>query len=227
VAQPSRSTFLERAREGETFMLLFVVLLAALGWLIAAPTERWARAVTLVLFVGLTTLALRTSRVRGVAARVLGGVTLVAAVAGIGGAAGDSDAARGLTHVAFAVILVLGIVSILGRIARHDAITVETVAGALCVYVLIGMVFACVYLAIDGFGSRDALVAGTQGGLESGDYWYFSFVTLTTTGFGDVVPGVRSVQSLSMIEALLSQVLLATLVGVVVTRVGTSRRRPE
>jgi len=101
------------------------------------------------------------------------------------------------------------------RVLRHKRVTSETVLGALCSYVLLGLTFAFVYLAVSEF--RDAPFFVQEGPHQQSEYVYYSFVTLTTLGFGDLSPSVGLPQALTAIEALLGQVFLVTLVARLVT----------
>ena len=101
------------------------------------------------------------------------------------------------------------------RVLRHRRVTSETVLGALCSYVLLGLTFAFVYLAVSEF--RDAPFFAQEGVHQQSEYLYYSFVTLTTLGFGDLSPTVGLPQALTALEALIGQVFLVTLVARLVT----------
>jgi hypothetical protein len=80
--------------------------------------------------------------------------------------------------------------------------------------VLLGLVFAFIYLAI-GSASPEAFAnqsdpSGAKGGAT---FLYFSFMTLTTVGFGDVYPVGRLARALVVLEALLGQMFLVTTVA--------------
>jgi hypothetical protein len=101
------------------------------------------------------------------------------------------------------------------RVLRHRRVTSETVLGALCSYVLLGLTFAFVYLAVSEF--RDSPFFAQAGLHQQSEYVYYSFVTLTTLGFGDLSPTVGLPQALTALEALVGQVFLVTLVARLVT----------
>ena len=103
----------------------------------------------------------------------------------------------------------------LSRIAHHSRVTSETILGATCAYILFGLLFAFVYLALGEL--RDAPFFAQPGPHEESEYLYFSFVALTTLGFGDLSPAVGLPQALTVIEALLGSVFLVTLVARLVT----------
>jgi len=103
----------------------------------------------------------------------------------------------------------------LSRIAHHKRVTAETILGATCAYILFGLLFAFVYLALGEL--RDAPFFAQSGPHEASEYLYFSFVALTTLGFGDLSPAVGLPQALTVLEALLGSVFLVTLVARLVT----------
>ena len=94
----------------------------------------------------------------------------------------------------------------------------DRITGAVVLYLLIGLVWAVAYGILDEHSPG----AFTGAGSEEGEYglgrWvYFSFVTLTTVGYGDISPVARAARSLAMLEALIGQlypaVILARLVS--------------
>jgi hypothetical protein len=122
----------------------------------------------------------------------------------------------GLTYLLPAALLVTATLPVtLVRVLRHKRVTYETVLGALSTYVLLGLLFAFAYLALDLV--RDAPFFAQPGPHEASEYLYFSFVTITTLGFGDLSPAVGLPQALTALEALLGSVFLVTLVARLVT----------
>jgi hypothetical protein len=146
-------------------------------------------------------------------------------------ASSDPDAGEGLETIVLLVTSssVLGVAYLvpvgllasatlpvtLSRIAHHKRVTAETILGATCAYILFGLLFAFVYLALGEL--RDAPFFAQPGPHEASEYIYFSFVALTTLGFGDLSPAVGLPQALTVIEALLGSVFLVTLVARLVT----------
>ncbi|HET9675135.1 MAG TPA: potassium channel family protein, partial [Gaiellaceae bacterium] len=128
----------------------------------------------------------------------------------------DSASAIGLAYLLPAALLVTATLPVtLNRVLHHKRITHETVLGALCSYVLLGLLFAFLYLAVDELGS--GAFFAQPGVHEQSEYLYFSFVALTTLGFGDLSPAVGLPQALTVLEALIGQVFLVTLVARLVT----------
>jgi Ion channel len=121
-----------------------------------------------------------------------------------------------LTYLLPAALLVTATLPVtISRVLRHRRVTHETVLGALCAYVLVGLLFAFLYLAVHEL--REDPFFAQPGPHEQSEYVYFSFVALTTLGFGDLSPSVGLPQALTVLEALLGQVFLVTLVARLVT----------
>jgi voltage-gated potassium channel len=121
-----------------------------------------------------------------------------------------------LTYLLLVALLVTATLPVtIMRVLRHRRVTHETVLGALCAYVLVGLLFAFLYLAVDEV--RGAPFFAQEGPHVQSEYLYYSFVALTTLGFGDLSPSVGLPQALTVLEALSGQVFLVTLVARLVT----------
>ena len=127
-----------------------------------------------------------------------------------------SSSVLGLAYLVPVGLLVSATLPVtLSRIAHHKRVTAETILGATCAYILFGLLFAFVYLALGEL--RDAPFFAQPGPHEESEYLYFSFVALTTLGFGDLSPSVGLPQALTVSEALIGQVFLVTMVARLVT----------
>jgi hypothetical protein len=128
----------------------------------------------------------------------------------------DSAEIIGIAYLLPVALLVTATLPVtISRVLHHRRITHETVLGALCAYVLVGLLFAFLYLAVQEL--RDEPFFAQPGPHEQSEYLYFSFVALTTLGFGDLSPSVGLPQALTVLEALLGQVFLVTMVARLVT----------
>ncbi|MGE3361796.1 MAG: ion channel [Acidimicrobiia bacterium] len=96
----------------------------------------------------------------------------------------------------------------LARVLSYGDVELRSLFGALCVYLLIGFAFASCYRFLSAVGPR----AVTAGGGEV-DETYFSFVTLTTVGFGDLLPATAAARRVAVVEAMSGQIFLATVVA--------------
>jgi hypothetical protein len=122
----------------------------------------------------------------------------------------------GLTYLLPASLLVTATLPVtLSRVLQHRRVTRETVLGAICAYVLIGLLFAFVFLAVSDL--RGGPFFAQPGPHPDSEYLYFSFVALTTLGFGDLSPTVGLPQALTVFEALAGSIFLVVLVARLVT----------
>ena len=117
------------------------------------------------------------------------------------------------------LVLMLAIFVVLRRIANHHRVTISTVMGGVLAYALLGFMFSALYQAVDLATDGGFFAQGPQ---PASDYLYFSFITLTTVGFGDLTPGLELAKRLAVIEALVGQVFLVVLVARLVSMWGTS-----
>jgi hypothetical protein len=120
-----------------------------------------------------------------------------------------------LTFLLPVVLLVTATLPVtITRVLRHRRVTHETVLGALCAYVLLGLLFAFVFLAIEELSGPFFAQPGEH---PQSEYLYFSFITLTTLGLSASTPSVGLPQALTALEALAGSVFLVTLVARLVT----------
>ena len=103
----------------------------------------------------------------------------------------------------------------LGIVDQGEA-NVQTVTGAICVYVLIGILFVFLYGVLAVLGSGNFFAQGTDGTRSL--RLYFSFVTLATLGYGDYTAAGELGRTLAIVEALFGQLYLVTVIAVLVSR---------
>ena len=120
-----------------------------------------------------------------------------------------------------ALYLLLIAVVVLLAVLGHEKVTPQTVVGAVCVYLLIAFVFACLYGIVEfsmpgsldfsgtRIGANDPAMANTA----FPRLLYFSFVTLTTLGYGDILPVSGAARSLTICETLAGQLFLAAFIA--------------
>jgi hypothetical protein len=137
----------------------------------------------------------------------------------------NTSSVVGLTYLLPVALLVTATLPItLRRILRQRHVTYETVLGALCTYVLLGLLFAFAFLAVNDLA--DGFFSQPEPHRQS-EYLYFSFVTLTTLGFGDLSPSPGLPQALTVLEALAGQIFLVTMVARLVTLWGRQAMRED
>jgi len=112
------------------------------------------------------------------------------------------------------------ILSGLVRLVIERGVVLQAVLGALAVYVLVGLTFAFVIGAIAAGVHGPYFASGTDG--VQSERVYYSFTVLTTTGFGDFTAAMRGGRALAVLEMLLGQLYLVT---VIATLVGNLRHQ--
>ena len=124
-------------------------------------------------------------------------------------------------------LVVLGaLFTILRRFAAHPVITGQSVLAAICVYLLIGLGYATVYGFI-GAVDPTGLFGPETGAGNSVIRMYYSFITMTTVGYGDFVPYADTTRMIAVTEALIGQVYLVTIVALLVSQIGHQRPRRD
>jgi Ion channel len=165
--------------------VVVALTLALVVFLIAAPSADWSRAVALAVGGGALVFALATARerkdVRYANALVVGCALLVVCVAVATGIASWqlTDGVGAVVTAAIPLVIFRGVV----RLLRDQGVTVQAVAGALAIYLAVGLLFAWIIGFIAHVDSTPYFAQHTNG--TEGDRVYFSFTVLTTTGFGD------------------------------------------
>ena len=107
------------------------------------------------------------------------------------------------------------------RAFQHRNVTMNTLAAGISAYLIIGLWFATIYRGMASIEGGEFFAQ--PGPPRPGDFVYFSFITLTTVGYGDLSPFSNSARSAAVIEAVLGQVFLVTAVARIVSLMGSSR----
>jgi len=195
---------------------LVLLLIVATYVLTATVSWQWGATVLLLVQISTVWLALRASLARRGLRLVANGLFCFAAVAAVANlVANGKPAVQPSVFMAAGVLYVVAPFAIVRHIAFRPEIDRETMLGALAAYLFIGMAFAFVYRFV-GAVQAGAFFGGAGDGTPSQDL-FFSFVTLTTTGYGNLVPAGNPGQSMAVLEALMGQLFLVTAVGKLVS----------
>jgi hypothetical protein len=201
-------------------VLVATVIVVAVG--IGLPDDHVGAGISLLLQAVL--LILITSASRDVASRVLTTLAGAAAVVGLVSTFWNvlPSSLAGSLSTLLAIAMAANLVRGLAALVRAEGVTPQAVAGALSLYILLGLLFAQAISAVAGATSTDYFAQGTDG--TPGQRIYFSFTALTTTGFGDLTPGTDVGRAIAVLEMLVGQIYLVTVVALLV---GNVRRRGE
>ena len=198
--------------------LLFLIVV---GFLLLGIEATWAARLALFTNALLIVVAFRATSLHTSMPRLaaIAGIGLAAAVLGSFTRFGDRTLA--LTAVGEVILLGMLVVAILATVLRHDVVSNQTIIGVLSAYLLIGLAFSWLFLAVD-------LVDNDAFSLDETEVWSyseFSFVVLTTLGFGNEIPTSALAGRLVTLEALTGQIFLVTFVARLVALYG--ERRPS
>ena len=195
-------------------MLVLLCLILFVGTpLLAAGTvgEAFFDAIfALLLISGVVTIGRRRLFTAVVAVVMVGTIALRAA-----SFAAPQSAARLWSDALSVVLLALLAALVLSQVLRKGPVTPYRIQGAIVVYLLLGFAWSAAYELVAGLIPRafqlpESLAAG---GRATYGLVYFSFITLTTTGYGDVTPAHPVTRSLAVAEALTGQLYLAILIA--------------
>jgi hypothetical protein len=203
---------------------VLALMITAVVFSIAAPSGNWSRAVGIAIEASALVITVATSREREsvrlrragmLAAAVLAAVILI----------GLGDVPRWLLFAAAIVVtaaIPAALIQGLLRLLRREGVTLNAVAGSLAIYLSTGLIFAWIVAFVAEVSSTPYFaqhVADTQG-----DKVYYSFTVLTTTGFGDFTPVTAVGHSVAVIEMLVGQLYLVTVIGLLIGNFASRRR---
>lgn len=215
--------FLDRGGLG-AFASLFLLLLGSLIVPALLPDGSLLRWLTPVLFTLLLIAAIQASSadvrdVRRAAALAIPPLALLWL------SDGSTPLLTALGAGAAALFLAFVTSRILGFILRARVVDTEVILAALCVYLLLGILWTEAYVAV---AALDPAAFSVPAGSVRRALGYFSFVTLTTLGYGDVTPVSGSARGLAVLEAIFGQLYLVTMIArLVAMQVETERETAD
>jgi hypothetical protein len=201
---------------GDSYGMVLLLILVTYGMSVSLR-GRWSAPVVLLVQIVTVWFALRTSKARR-SVRLTADVALVAA----GAVAlvdlivrkGEGESLPAIFIIGSA-LYVIAPFSIVRHLITRKAVDLETMLGAVAAYLLIGLSLAYVYRFLGGVQSAPFFGSGGAGTLSQDIF--FSFTTLTTTGYGNLVPAGQPGQSLAVMEMIIGQLFLVTALGKIVS----------
>ncbi|MFL6104818.1 MAG: ion channel [Actinomycetes bacterium] len=194
-------------------MLLLILLTYALS---ATITAAWAVSLVLVVQIATVWVTLRASRARRLARAIANAILVIAGLAALVNLfIRQETAGTGLLAVLSGLLYLVAPVSIVRHLALRRTVDLKTVLGAIAAYLLVGMFFAFLYRALGAL--QPGMFFGSQGEGTFPQDLFFSFTTLTTTGYGNLVPAGNPGQSFAVLEMLVGQLFLVTAVAKVIS----------
>jgi hypothetical protein len=209
----------------DRYVLSGVLIVACILVFAFAGDGRAGKLIAVVLE-GVTLLViLRASQARIQTVRIVGSCVVVAVLGVALSSTADGPVFR-TAPIILGVGLAFGAPFVIARrLWRQPTINITTIAGALCIYLLAGLFFALTYWTMSGLDHNTFFA---QPHSATGvDYVYFSFVTLTTVGYGDLTALHSLGRMTAILEALFGQLYLVSIVAVLVSNMGRARPARE
>ncbi len=200
----------------DSYGLVVLLILVTYG-LSAALSASWAASLVLAVQIATVWVALRASRARR-SVRALANLALAAAALAAAANIFFHHQVHGATVASWVscLLYLIAPVSIGRHLVVRRPVDSETVLGAIAAYLMAGMFFAFLYHAL-GLSQTQPPFFGSQGPGTLPQDLFFSFTTLTTTGYGNLVPAGNPGQTFAVLEMLIGQLFLVTAVAKVVS----------
>ncbi|MFN8215896.1 MAG: ion channel [Solirubrobacterales bacterium] len=221
-----RQRWIERAeRVRDEFGLVLLLVLTTYVLMSLLGDRGWPSVLICVVTSATSVIALTSSHVRHQFVRLAIVFSLLsvamAAVAAISGALLWLNVS-GIIQV---LLLVAATGAVLLRVVTTAEVNSRTILGAISVYTVLGILFTYVFATIDRLQTGPFFEGVPHP--QPGDFLFFSYTTLTTTGYGDLVPGGQPGRLVTGLEMMAGQIFLVTLVAglVALWRPGEALRR--
>jgi len=111
-----------------------------------------------------------------------------------------------------AIFLIQMFIMIGTHIEKEEEVTIDLIMAAACAYILLGMLWAYAYYFVENL-HPGSFKASENLGDDIGNFLYYSFVTLTSTGYGDILAITKSARALSILEVISGQLYLAIMIS--------------
>jgi hypothetical protein len=207
-----RGAWLGRAEQVRDAFGLVLALVLTTYVLTSLLANRGWSAVVLVLATSVTSVvALASSHAQARVVRAALWLSMLTVALAIAAAASDELTLLNIASVIQISLLAVAMLSVLARVVAAGAVDSRTILGAISVYAVLGILFTFAYGTIDRLQSG-RFFEGVPGP-DGGDFLFFSYTTLTTTGYGNLVPGGQPGRMVAGLEMMIGQIFLVTLVA--------------
>ncbi len=218
--RPFRSR-VARLRAAHSYRVVLILIGVTVLFVELAGEARWTTAVLLLLGAATLAAAMWTSGLARAGSRAM--IVLVAAstVLAVMLPFTTHNALYGAAALATGLLIVATVVAIAVGVLDQSEVNAQSVTGAICIYLLFGLVFMFLYSGIALLGSGDFFAQGTDG--TRAVRLYFSYVTQTTVGYGDYTPAGNLGHALAVLEALIGQLYLVTVLALLVSEMRSGK----
>lgn len=213
----------------ESYVPLLAMTLATVILIPLVDAYPVGRVLTVVMIALILLLTLSRSGVRPRTFRRAAWGTAVGITVGVVGITANSFADTpnrlfsAIANGIFVVLLFITLPAILRKVFLHPRITINTLAAAISGYLLLGLFFTVLYRFLTDLSTAQFFAQVPNGQTNATDYEYFSFITITTVGYGDITPLSGLARAAAVSEAVIGQIFLVTIVARVVSQLGQQR----
>lgn len=222
----TRERWIERAEQFSDAFGLVLLLVLATYVLTSLLSNRGGSAVILVIATSATSLvALISSHARARAIRTAAWISALTVLLAVIAAVSGETVWLNFASLVQISLLTVAMAAVLRRVVTTAEVGSRTILGAISVYTVLGILFTFLY----------GMIERVQGGAffegvphpAGNDFLFFSYTTLTTTGYGNLVPGGQPGRMVAGLEMMIGQIFLVTLVAGLVSlwRPGDAMRR--
>ena len=205
-----------RVRASHSYGVVLALIVVVFIFTSVASNSDWADSTLVLLQAATLVTALYTSGVARADSTVSLALVAVSAASAVALLVFGGDGFAALVGILSGLLTVATIATVALGVVDQGEANVQAVTGAVCVYVLIGILFVFLYGVLATIGSGDFFAQGTDGTRSL--RLYFSFVTLATLGYGDYTAAGELGRTLAIVEALIGQLYLVTVIAVLVSR---------
>jgi Ion channel len=205
-----------RLRASHSYGIVLLLIASVFVFASVASNNDWADSALLLLQCTTLVAALYTAGVARADSSISVALIVLSAVCAVLLLVFGGTAFEALVGILSGVLTVATILTVALGIVDQGEANVQAVTGAICVYVLIGLLFVFLYGVLAVLGSGNFFAQGTDGTRSL--RLYFSFVTLATLGYGDYTAAGELGRTLAIVEALFGQLYLVTVIAVLVSR---------
>jgi hypothetical protein len=173
--------------------------------------KQLASELQVLLFAVVLLLALRTSPLPGRWPLIIGAVTVIGSLVTFATSLSGARVGTAAEDLWKTLLLLMTVIMVVRRVLAKPTVTIQSIYGALSAYLIVGLMFAAGYAAIEHLGESEFFANGQLANTQT--FQYFSFTTLTTLGYGDFTAAENGGRAVAVLEAMTGQVFLATLVA--------------
>jgi Ion channel len=198
-------------RVGDAFGLVLLLIIGTYVLASLIPYRGWTAALITAVAASAAVIALASADAHPRTVRAAGVLALASVVLAALAAAFDEPTLLGISAIVQVLLLLVAAGAVLRAVVTAPEVGFRTILGAISVYMTFGLLFTFLYAFLDK--AQDGAFFSNGASAGGGNTLFFSFTTLTTTGYGDLVPAAQPGKMFAGLEMLFGQIFLVTLVA--------------